>query len=332
MFKDLYKQANDKIDISDPKSRVMARLSQSSLPARKSYRAAKVAALAACFILTIAAAGIYENIQKETETLPGMIPEMSVVENGETDKPAVSVASAPVPEASAAPTQAPAEKKTAAPKSEAVQPDIKNEVSEKAAANCETVVPEVLADYAEETTEDSVAAQLKEKAEEENKVSGGGGSSAKMASALVINEANSETSGASMARFAIPAKEERYVSVQEYCEEIGKNIPLVVDLPEGVKDQTIPVQPMWAGEDKFTFTFMGNEKMVQLEATRNIDSVQMVIDNPAYEKSRIENNDAVVLAENEILTAYLVSDSVGYTVMTINCTEIELENLLVSLN
>lgn len=104
MFKDLYKQANDKIDTESPKSRVMARLAKKSpAPARKSYKAAKVAALAACLVITIAAAGIYENVQKKTEVMPGMIPEMSMVETGAQDAQAVDVSAKP--EETAAPVE-----------------------------------------------------------------------------------------------------------------------------------------------------------------------------------------------------------------------------------
>lgn len=72
MFKDLYKNANDKIPTDDAYRRVMERVSQESPKTKYSYK--KVAMLAACFVLTISMISVYENytskIEKEFEVIP----------------------------------------------------------------------------------------------------------------------------------------------------------------------------------------------------------------------------------------------------------------------
>lgn len=310
MFEDLYKQANDKIDIDAPKSRVMARLSKSHASVvRKSHKLAKVAALAACFVLTIAVAGIYENVEKET------LPQLAIKTAGIPTE-AGKTADTPV-----APTNAPVAKKAAAPAPATPK-------AQKQTAVSQDVQEQIVAEYKPEASVDAATTNAQE---EKAPSQSGGGGSAKAKSALVVNEASIEASGAVAARTMI-ISEEKSVSVEEYCEYLGKNIPEVVNLPAGVENETTPVQNLPANEDKFTFLFAGDEKLIKIETTKNTEAVQEMLENPAYEKSLIENNEAVVLRESESMKAYLAPGGIGYEVTMVNCTEPELENLLISLN
>ena len=67
LFKDLYKQANDKIDTSPARQRVMDNLfTQSHKKQRKSYNFQYVAAMAACAALTFAGIGLYNENNSDT--------------------------------------------------------------------------------------------------------------------------------------------------------------------------------------------------------------------------------------------------------------------------
>lgn len=69
LFKDLYKQANDKIDTSPARQRVMDNLfTQSHKKQRKSYNFQYVAAMAACAALTFAGIGLYNENNTDTPT------------------------------------------------------------------------------------------------------------------------------------------------------------------------------------------------------------------------------------------------------------------------
>ncbi len=59
MFKDLYKKANDKIPTEDAYLRVMEKVN--AAPQKTKYSYGKIAALAACFILTVSLVSVYEN-------------------------------------------------------------------------------------------------------------------------------------------------------------------------------------------------------------------------------------------------------------------------------
>ena len=65
MFKDLYKNANDKIPTEDAYLRVMESVKTKSRKTKYSY--AKIVALAACFLLTVSMISVYENFAPKEE-------------------------------------------------------------------------------------------------------------------------------------------------------------------------------------------------------------------------------------------------------------------------
>lgn len=65
MFKDLYKNANDKIPTDDAYLRVMESVNTKSRKTKYSY--AKIVALAACFLLTVSMISVYENFAPKEE-------------------------------------------------------------------------------------------------------------------------------------------------------------------------------------------------------------------------------------------------------------------------
>jgi len=84
LFKDLYKKANDRIPTEDAYLRVMEKVNAKPKTIKYSY--GKIAALAACFILTISLVSVYENavqnrkepfgqITKENIPVPAVNPE-----------------------------------------------------------------------------------------------------------------------------------------------------------------------------------------------------------------------------------------------------------------
>lgn len=320
MFKDIYKQANDKIDTDAPKSRVMAKLSKNPAPVvRKRYSAAKVAALAACFVLTIAAAGIYENMQKE---MPHTLIEKTAEIAADTEKEANTPEAFQNDTVAKKTAEAPKVARTAKPSPKTVpQSSAKSEPAAAMGENSEgankqettAAVRQAPVEAAGETDVGVGASYFDEGAEEET-------------------QSEAVNSGVAIARFSLDSAQEKIALDEDYRQALGKNIPENVVLPDGVTNKTNPEQIMSAEEDKCTFLFAGDNKTIQIEATKTTDAVQAVIDNPVYEKRYIGESPAVVLKENGTLKAYLVSEGVGYIVTAENCTESETEELLKSLN
>ena len=84
MFKDLYKNANDKIPTEDAYLRVMESINTKSRKTKYSY--VKFAALAACFLLTVSMISVYEHFAPKEE-----VPfEIITPENLPTDAPLVA--------------------------------------------------------------------------------------------------------------------------------------------------------------------------------------------------------------------------------------------------
>ena len=98
MFKDLYKKANDKIPTEDAYLRVMENINTKAQKPKYSY--IKVAALAACFLLTFSMISLYENFAPKEE-----IPfEIITPENLPTETPIVAKA---IPQTEKKPTEEP---------------------------------------------------------------------------------------------------------------------------------------------------------------------------------------------------------------------------------
>lgn len=323
MFKDIYKQANDKIDTDAPKSRVMAKLSQTPSPAmKKRYRVTRVAALAACFVLTVAAAGIYENMQREIDT-PITLTEKTPKTTAEPD---ISEDTSDIPE------KEPVVQKTAKTSKPARTAVPSTKAALKSSAGTEPVAAVI--ENSEETLQNeketsAVVSETPVPTADETPVVAGAGY---FPQTEEVDELGASGGGAVAARFSLEADLEKTVLAERFCEEIGKNIPEIVALPQGVTDKTSLKQSIPQGEEKCIFLFAGENKTIQIEANKTAETVQTVIDNPAYEKRYIGESPVLVLEENGTLKGYLVSDSVGYTVTAVNCTENEMEDLLVSLN
>ncbi|MBQ7975172.1 MAG: hypothetical protein IJ300_05755 [Clostridia bacterium] len=128
MFKDLYKNANDKIPTEEAYLRVMEQVNAKKQKTKYSY--AKIVALAACFLLTVSMISVYENFAPKEEVpfsvvtpenLPANTPEAKTtpvvqprvamieetsqpvieaepIEDLETTEPVLEVTETPVPE------------------------------------------------------------------------------------------------------------------------------------------------------------------------------------------------------------------------------------------
>ena len=249
MFKDIYKQANDRIDESSAKSRVIAKLNK-PVPVRRVKSGARIAAIAACFVLTIAVAGVYGRMHKDT----------------------------------ALPTPG-----------EMVR----------------------TADFSQDAETKTGLAMTD-------------------ASGLVVNQGLDDTNFA-LAAYSEPGENEREVSALEYCEYLGKNIPMIASVL-GMTDDTPKTQVLGIGDsgeytdDSYEFMLTDGDKSYKIETTKNTDEITEKIENPDRTKCQIGGMDAVVMAEDGVMKAYFVSDGIGYTIIAFGCEADELENLILALN
>lgn len=301
MFKDIYKRANDKIDTQSAKSRVIAKLNK-PVPVKRHYPVAKIAALAACFVLTIAIAGVYERVQKDISPAP--MPQVS-------EKATDALQSAPISEE----MQKYAEQDAAKPAPKAVKKE--NTMPAENDFEKEADVADKIAD------ENPPVAEIAETLDEKQ-------------AGLVINNGLDEQMAYAVR--AMSDKNEKEVPVSEYCEYLGKNIPEVVSAVVDMTDETTDVQMLEvdeAGEyvdDSYEFLFTKEDKILKIETTKQADKIKEKIESSDLLKSKIGETDAVVMAENEIMKAYFATEKIGYTITSVNCEEILVEELLFSLN
>lgn len=314
MFKDLYKQANDKIDTEAARSRVMARLEHRVVPVRRApRRIQRVAALAACFVLTIAAATVYERFQKQNEN------ELAPIELAATVMPQIAESQAEDVAIEADRTQK-ARTQGGAAADKAV-PDTKATPAPSAEptdlpVQAENYAADALADETQSITTYSAPEEAESQPETAAqsagialaKVSGGGSSSRRAAGTEV--------------------------SVAEYYEYLGKNIEEEIVLPEGFENNSAGAMFLAADaegnyvNDEWSFLFQKDDKLVNITTTKNTEDIQAKM---SADKTGTAENKAVVLTENEVSEAYLVSGGIGYEVTSIGLFDAELDALLVSL-
>ena len=257
MFKDVYKRANDRIDESGAKSRVIAKLNM-PVPVRKSFGGARIAAIAACFVLTIAVAGVYEHTQKSTPNFTEAIV-----------------------------TEAPGKGRIAAPPEEAKTKD---------AAKNEAVAAVSDSMYGLETN-------------------------------IGLDDTNF-----AVAAYSEPGENEIEVTVSEYCEYLGKNIPDVA-ANLGLTDETPQTQVIASDytDDSFEFLFTDGDMSFKIETTKNTGEIYEKIANPELKKSKIGDNDAVVMIEQGVMKVYFTAGDIGYTVLAFGCGENDVIELITNL-
>lgn len=322
MYKDLYKRANDSIETSDAKMRVMARLQKAEKRSVPVKRVSQLAALAACLLVTVAALNIYNDFEKEQSkepafpyiqdaavvptALPTATPE--VVEAEATPQPAVKTAEKP--------KQLKTAQKTAEPKNVA-----KTEVIEppKETAEIEqTAAQEPIACEFEDINNTAVIEAPKE-------------------AEIVINEGIPEASAPMPAAFSRNIGKIEEVTLSEYYEYIGKDVAAAAKLPDGFALNTQDAALLEVGDDgayksdEWCFIFENEEKSVEIITTKKTDSVSELIEDEAYQKSVVCEKPAVVFKEDDFYKAYMVSEEVGYTVGSTGLSEDEISELLVSL-
>lgn len=354
MFKDIYKQANDKIDTQSAKSRVIAKLNK-PMPVKRSVSVAKIAALAACFVLTIAVAGVYEQVQKDElpVPVPPVVATPKTAENTAEDSQVVVESGAetpPILEKKPEPTAKPQSSPEATKKAQALKGDEQRTVRKVHIYPENTPVVAEIDALPENTIEETpvtesastpqpqaIEALTDESADVAQKASGGsGGGSARQQSGLVIN--NTLDEDMTFAVRAMPDKNEKEVSVLEYCEYLGKNIPEVVSAAVDMTNETTDTQMLEVDEtgeytdDSYEFLFTKEDKVLKIETTKQTEKIKEKIENPDLVKSKIGETDAVVMAENDVMKAYFTADEIGYTITSVNCEEILVEELLFSLN
>ena len=315
MFKDMYRKANDSIPADNARLRVMARIENPRVV--KPYeKVVRCAALAACLVFTFTAVSIYQSFEKskQTEDLTP-IPRLETGKDvQETVNDVPEAISTPVPEKEEIKAQntqraeniiqksAPAEHK----KTEA-------EALKNAEINTDTV----------ETAKNAAAEIAPKEIETE----------------IVVNDVIPASGGGSAAAalYTRDAQPMQQLTLSEYYSFLGKNIEEAVRLPVGFECITQDEVFLKTDEngnytsDEWSFVYQNEEKVVDIETTKNTETVQKYIDREDYSKSTVCGIDAVVIKDDEHYRAYMVSDEIGYTVTTYGVDESVVEGLLVSL-
>lgn len=309
MFKDLYKQANDKIDTEAVRSRVTARLERESSPIHAGSRhIGRYAALAACFILTLAAASVYESFQKKNKndilypadaavvSKSEAVPEKSADYGEETENTYTAGSEVDKKtQKSAAPASSPKAEPKIEPKAEL--PESKATINEDIPAPHAAAEADLSAHIeAEDAAQPDIALQSSEIA-----VAAAGGGSSRMAAAS------------------------RSEHIDSYYSSVAENITADAVLPDGFEHSSAVPFTADAQENqsvgKQSFLFEKGDAYINITITKNTEEIQ----------SEMNAVGDRVFNEDSSFTAYLISNGIGYEITGIGISENELDALLVSL-
>lgn len=269
MFKDLYKKANDKIPTEDAYLRVMEKVNAKPKTIKYSY--GKIAALAACFILTISLVSVYEKAAPKREEQFSPVTQENI----------------PAPNTN--PTTEPQETE---PTPEAPKPATPEEIPEP------IVVPQPVIEVP----------------------------------TYVKNHGIPENIGVGVAKFTLGES----VTEEAYFEYLGKNVIEGICLPVGFcnqssKEHILTLTPGEEFNDRWTFYFASDDATIFMTTTKSTEGVSGFVANEEYQKSRINETDAVVFEDEAQRVACFVSGDIGYTVSSYGVSDEDFEKLLTSL-
>ncbi len=346
MYKDLYKRANDSIPTDDAKKRVMLRLAKAEkrngIPA---VRIGQFAALAACLVFTVAALNIYNDFEKEQNKDKGLVyihqQELEKTGTEQTNpvgtsgigEEKIETQTTVSENAPRAVTQSATKEATPKPSKEACKTRTGADIN---------IAQEEAAQMTEPQAEASTAPAFKEPiacdVQDIDKEASPIVANTPAKAAIVVNEIT-EFQEAVPAAFNVDRSIGRIeeVTISEYYEYIGKDVAASAKLPDGFSSTTQDMALFEVGDDgkykgdEWCFVFENEEKSVEIVTTKNTDAVKACIDNEAYKKSTVCEDEAVVFGENDFYKAYMISKDVGYTVESIGLLETELSELLISL-
>ena len=294
MFKDLYKNANDKIPTEDAYLRVMESVNTKSRKTKYSY--AKIVALAACFLLTVSMISVYENFAPKEE-----VPfEVITPENLPTSTPVVAKIT-PEPE---------------------VQP--------KVAAVSETQAPivedEPVVTPQPETVVYPETHTLELELENEEIVY------VEPDNSFVKNQGIPENIGTSVARFTLGdtvTKDTYYEYLGKNVEE-SLNLPegFTNETPD---EHMLCLEEGDDFDDRWTFFFTCGDNSIFITTTKNTQNVLNLLTNEIYEKSNVSGKDALLFEEEMQKIACIEADGISYTVSSYGVSDEDFENLIISL-
>lgn len=323
LYKDLYKRANDSIETSDAKMRVMARVQKAEKRIVPVKRVSQFAALAACLLITVAALNIYNNFEKgqksepEFPYIPNDAAELTVEPTVQPE--AVEVTPQPMVKTAEKPKQPKTAPKTAQPENVVVKTEVIAQEPPKEMVELKpTEAQEPISCNFEDIDNTAVIEEPKE-------------------AEIFVNEGLSEATAPMPAAFSRNIGKIEEVTLSEYYEYIGKDIGAAAKLPDGFALNTQDVALFEVGDDgayksdEWCFIFENEEKSVEIITTKKTDSISALIENEAYKKSVVCEKPAVVLKEDDFYKAYMVSEEVGYTVGSTGVSEDDISALLVSL-
>ncbi len=316
LFKDMYKKANDSILADSARLRVMARI-ENPPHARPYERVVKYAALAACLVFTFAAVSVYRSFEKSKgaeDLVPVPLLETGIDAQVSENDTQETVVLTPEPEKAEIDMPVKAEKP----------------VQKAAPQNSKAVVAEALPKQADEVNTDAVEAIENVATEIARK---------EIETEIVVNDIVPASGGGSAAAalYTRDAQPVQQLTLSEYYSFLGKNVKEKVRLPEGFECITQDAVFLKTDEngnytsDEWSIVYQNEEKVVDIETTKNTETVQKYIDREDYSKSTVCGIDAVVIKDDENYRAYMVSDEIGYTVTTYGVDESVVEDLLVSL-
>lgn len=325
MFKDLYKNANDKIPTEDAYLRVMESVNTKSRKTKYSY--GKIAALAACFVLTVSMISVYENFAPKEEepftvitpeNLPANTPQVAeespkptaqpvVAEATETSTPAVTTQPEPVVAETTPEVQAP-------------------ETAQEPAVQPEQVVSETTTSVAESVSEINGSKTASQKPVTEEPVS------FESQNSFVKNQGIPENAGLSLARFTLGDT----VTRETYYEYLGKNVEASLVLPEGFSNETpdehiLCLDQTEDFDDRWTFYFTKDDSSIFITTTKNTQNVMDILNSESYEKSNVSGIPACLFEEELQKFAFIEVGGIAYTLSSYGVSDEDFENLIISL-
>lgn len=292
MFKDLYKNANDKIPTEDAYLRVMETVNNKSRKTKYSY--AKIVALAACFLLTVSMVSVYENFApKEEVPFEVITPKI--------EPKAVETTPEPISPEPKRVTKNVVPKETQAPVQETVAPI-------EATPIPETEEPVHIPQVLEEVTTP----------EPQN--------------VFVKNPGIPENIGTSVARFTLGDTVTKATYYEYLGKNIEEALVLPEGFINETPDEhMLCLEETEDFDDRWTFYFTKDDSSIFITTTKKTENILNILNSEGYEKSNVFGTDVLIFEEEMQKIACIKIGDIAFTLSSYGVSDEDFENLIISL-
>lgn len=122
------------------------------------------------------------------------------------------------------------------------------------------------------------------------------------------------------------------MTIEDYYIYLGVNVEDKLSIPKGFSAKVSQERQIDKDtDDVWFFEYEKGDSYIRVKTTKHTGNLAVFLEDDELTPSDINGTKAVVIQSGNNFCAYIVCDDIGYTINTINVSQADLTNLLVSI-